>query len=251
MGAILSLPYGLAVYVFFLATFLYAIGFVGNVFVPTSIDKGIQAPLLEAILVDLALLGLFAVQHSVMARRSFKRWWTRIVPESVERSTYVLAASAALALLLWQWRPIVEPVVWTVSNPIAAKAIWAVFWLGWGVLLLSTFLINHFELFGLRQVVARVTGAQASSPEFRTPLLYRHVRHPIYLGFVLSFWAAPVMTAGHLLFTIATTGYILIGIWFEERDLIAQFGERYHAYRQQVGMLLPRLRRTRRTVAKS
>ncbi|HEY6134797.1 MAG TPA: isoprenylcysteine carboxylmethyltransferase family protein [Rubrivivax sp.] len=234
--------YGLVVYAFFLATFVYAIGFVGNLpLLPKTIDSGAAAPLAETLMVNVALLGLFAVQHSVMARRGFKRWWKRFVPEPLERSTYVLAATAALALLLWQWRPIAEPVIWSVINPVARGLLHAVFWLGWGMLLVSTFLINHFELFGLRQVWAHLRGQQLPAPQFRTPLFYRHVRHPIYLGFVLAFWATPQMTAGHLLFAAACTGYILIGIWFEERDLVALFGERYRVYRQQVGMLLPRL----------
>ena len=239
MRALLSLFYGLVVYVFFLGTFLYTIGFIGNVFVPKSIDTGAPAPLAEAVIVNLLLLGLFAVQHSAMARRSFKAWWTRIVSPAVERSSFVLATSLVLALLLWQWRPIAEPVIWHVQNALTVKLIWVVFWLGWAVLLISTFLINHFELFGVSQVVANLTGGDLRKPEFKTPFFYRYVRHPIYLGFMLSFWAAPVMTAGHLLFAISCTGYILVGIWFEERDLVAQFGERYLRYRRQVGMLLP------------
>jgi protein-S-isoprenylcysteine O-methyltransferase Ste14 len=231
--------YGLVAYAFCLATLLYAIGFTGNLFVPKSIDTGMPSPLAEALIVDLLLLGVFAVQHSVMARRSFKEWSTSIVPPAVERSTYVLAASLTLALLLWQWRPLPEPVVWSVESAAGTQALWAVFWLGWAVLLVSTFLINHFELFGLRQVFARLAGRELPEPEFRAPLFYRYVRHPIYLGFLLAFWAAPVMTAGHLMFSIATTGYILVGIWFEERDLIAQYGEQYRRYRNQVGMLLP------------
>jgi protein-S-isoprenylcysteine O-methyltransferase Ste14 len=239
MGAFLSLCYGLVAYAFAMLTLLYAIGFVGNVFVPKSIDTGAPAPLAEALIVNLVLLGLFAAQHSVMARRSFKAWWTRIVSPAVERSTFVLATGLVLALLLWQWRPIGEPVIWQVHTAAGVELLEGVFWLGWAVLLISTFLINHFELFGLRQVFARLVGHEVPKPEFRTPFFYRYVRHPIYLGLLLGFWAAPVMTAGHLLFSIGCTGYILVGIWFEERDLIAQFGEQYRRYRNQVGMLLP------------
>jgi protein-S-isoprenylcysteine O-methyltransferase Ste14 len=197
MGAFLSLLYGLAAYAFFLATFLYAIGFAGNLVVPKSIDTGTTAPVAQSLIVNLLLLALFAVQHSVMARQSFKRWWTRIVPPAVERSTYVLAATLALALLLWQWRPIPEPVIWRVDSAIGMQFVWGIFWLGWTVLLASTFLINHFELFGLRQVFARLAGHDLPETEFRTPLVYRYVRHPFYLGFLLGFWASPVMTAGH------------------------------------------------------
>ena len=239
MGAFSSLVYGLVAYAAFLATFLYAIAFTGNLFVPKSIDTGAPVPLAEALIVNLLLLGLFAVQHSVMARRSFKRWSARIVSPAVERSTFVLATSLVLALLLWQWRPISEPVIWSVQSAIGTDLVWAVFWFGWAVMLSSSFLINHFELFGLRQVFARLAGRELPEPEFRTPFFYRYVRHPLYLGLLLGFWAAPVMTAGHLLFSIGCTGYILVGIWFEERDLIAQFGDRYRRYRNQVGMLLP------------
>ena len=235
----LSLLYGLAAYGAFVATFAYVILFSANLVVPKTIDGGAAGPLGEAVVVNLVLLGLFAVQHSVMARRGFKRWWTRVVPEAVERSTYVLAASLALALVAWQWRPIPQPVVWSVDNGPAATAMWIVFWLGWGLVLLSSFLINHFELFGLRQAASPLLGKPVPEAEFRTPFLYRYVRHPLYFGLVLAFWSVPTMSAGHLLFSAGATGYILVGIWFEERDLIHQFGDTYRRYRNEVGMLLP------------
>jgi protein-S-isoprenylcysteine O-methyltransferase Ste14 len=240
MSAFVSAAYGLTAYFLFVATFGYAIAFAGNFAVPKTIDSGPAGPVGEAVAIDLLLLGVFAIQHSVMARQGFKRWWTRIVPPALERSTYVLFATAALALILWQWQPIPQPVMWAIEDARGVRAMEILFWLGWAVLLLATFLLNHFELFGLSQVFARVSGAaQAPAPEFRTPLLYRYVRHPIYFGFLLGFWATPVMTAGHLLFAAGSTGYILVGIWFEERDLIAQFGEEYRRYRRQVSMLIP------------
>jgi protein-S-isoprenylcysteine O-methyltransferase Ste14 len=239
--AILSVIYGALVYLFFLAVFLYAIAFVGDFAPFNTLDSGPKAAPAEAVIVDAVLLTLFALQHSVMARPVFKRWWTRYVPTSIERSTYVLAASLVLALLCWQWRPIPQP-IWTVTGWIAT-VLWVLFWLGWGILLLSTFLINHFELFGLSQVFARFRGRELPAAEFRTPFLYRLVRHPIYLGFLLAFWCTPRMTVGHLLFAVATTGYILVGIYFEERDLIALFGEQYRTYRRRVSMLLPLPRR--------
>jgi len=238
MGGIVAASYGAVVYLIFLATFLYAIAFVGDLPVPKTVDSGAPGNLWTALVIDTLLLGLFAVQHSVMARPAFKRWWTRFVPQSVERTTYVLLASLALLLLYWQWRPIPD-VVWSVSHPAAVGILQAVFWIGWALVLISTFLISHFELFGVRQVWARLRGHKLPKPVFKAPALYKRVRHPIYLGFLLAFWAAPTMTVGHLLFAVATTGYILIGIFLEERDLIALFGDQYRRYRQEVPMLIP------------
>ena len=238
MAGLFAVLYGAAAYGAFFFTILYAIGFVGNLVVPKSIDVGGSGPLVESLAIDAALLGLFAVQHSVMAREGFKRTWTKLVPKPVERSTYVLFASLVLLLLFWQWRPIAQP-VWTVSGPAGVAILHVVFWFGWVLLFASTFMISHFELFGLTQVFARLRGKQLPAPRFHTPMLYRHVRHPLYLGFLLAFWATPSMTVGHLVFAVACTGYILIAIQFEERDLIRLFGDEYRRYRAEVGMLLP------------
>ena len=248
MAPLLSLAYGGVAYGVFLLTFLYAIGFTGSVVVPKAMNSGAVVPLSEALLVDVLLLAVFAVQHSLMARPAFKRLWTKVVPRPVERSTYVLFASLSLVLLFWQWRPI-PVVVWRVEAWVAASAIQAMFWAGWGLVLVSTFLISHFELFGVRQVFWHWLGRAMPQSEFRTPLLYKHVRHPIYLGFILAFWATPAMTAGHLLFALATTAYILIGIQLEERDLIRFFGEPYRRYRDGVAMLIPGLKRKSAPVA--
>jgi methanethiol S-methyltransferase len=238
MKGLVTLIYGIVAYVVFLGSFLYAIGFVGNLIVPKSIDSGAVGDPVEAVIVNLLLLGLFAAQHSVMARPAFKRWWTRFVPHSVERSTYVLLASLVLLLLYWQWRPI-PGLVWTVEDTFWIAVLNGVFWLGWAILLISTLLINHFELFGLAQVYAAARKRELPPPVFRTPLFYKWVRHPLYLGFLLAFWATPSMTWGHLLFAAGGTGYILLGIFLEERDLVALFGDQYRRYRGQVGMLLP------------
>ena len=238
MGRFIALLYGLAAYLVFFFAFLYAIGFVEGLWVPKTIDTGTVVPMTEALIVNLLLMSLFAVQHSVMARRQFKEWWTQYVPKSVERSTYVLFASLALVLLFWQWRPMPD-VIWQVANPLAAMAITGLSFVGWLLVLTSTFLINHFELFGVHQVVNNLAGRTMSEPRFKTPVLYKVVRHPIYLGFIIAFWAAPVMTVGHALFAAVTTAYIFVGIWLEERDLTELFGDEYRRYKERVSMLVP------------
>lgn len=234
------LAYGVVVYVLFLATFVYMIAFVGGWLVPTRLDGPPAGALAGSIAIDAALLLLFAVQHSVMARRGFKERWTRIVPVPLERSTYVLFSSAALALLAWQWRPLGGS-VWSVGQPAARVALWLLLAFGWLLVLATTFLINHFDLFGLRQVWLHFRGRPYSRVKFATPAPYRMVRHPLYLGFLIAFWATPTMTAAHLLFAVATTAYIVIAIGFEERDLLREHGGEYEAYRRRVPMLLPRV----------
>lgn len=238
MNRILAVTYGVLSYLVFLAAFLYSVGFVGNFIVPKAIDSGQEGSIAAAVLVDTLLLLIFAVPHSVMARPAFKRWWTRSVPTPVERSTYVLVSSLALGLLCWQWRP-VPAVVWQVTNPTGRSLVLAVFWVGWLMVLVATFLIDHFDLFGLRQVYLYASGRPYTPVGFKVLGLYRRVRHPIMLGFLLAFWAAPTMTAGHLLFAGATTVYILIALQLEERDLVSFHGELYQGYQRRTGMLLP------------
>lgn len=248
MKRILFFLYGVVAYGLFVATLVYAVGFVGNlrvelwdgfVFVPKSMDLGgVASSLPAALAVDALLLGVFALQHSGMARRGFKERWTRIIPKPIERSTYVLAASAALALLFAYWRPI-GTAVWTTQDPTVTTLLMALSLLGWTTVLAATFHLHHFELFGLRQVHAALLGRELPAPTFRTPGLYKLVRHPIYLGFLIAFWATPVMTVGHLVFAVATTGYILVAIQLEERDLVREYGPRYQRYREQVSMLAP------------
>jgi protein-S-isoprenylcysteine O-methyltransferase Ste14 len=239
---IAAFTFGILSYAIFLGSFLYAIGFVGNVLVPKSIDSAPSGAMPEAILVDLVLLGLFAVQHSTMARPWFKERWTRIVPKPVERSTYVLVSSLLLALLFWKWQPVTQT-IWEVGDPVGRGLLHAMFWLGWAIVLSSTFMINHFDLFGLRQVYLRLRSEPYTPLPFVTVALYRFVRHPIMLGFLVAFWSTPVMTLGHLLFAAATTGYIFIGIFLEERDLRRAHGEAWLRYRQEASMILPLPRR--------
>jgi protein-S-isoprenylcysteine O-methyltransferase Ste14 len=238
IGRFTALLYGLVSYLVFFFTFLYAVGFVEGLLVPKTIDSGAAVPMSEALFVNLLLMSLFAVQHSVMARKQFKRWWTQFVPASVERSTYVLSSSLALVLLFWQWRPL-PGAVWEVADPQIAAAITGLSFLGFLLVLTSTFLINHFELFGLHQVVNNLAGRAMPEPRFRTPFLYGFVRHPLYLGFIIAFWATPAMTLGHLLFAATTTAYIFVGIFLEERDLVELFGDEYTRYRKTAAMLIP------------
>lgn len=239
---ILFFGYGTFCYLIFLATFLYAIGFIGNFGVPTTLDGAATKPLAIGIAIDAGLLMLFAVQHSVMARKWFKEWWTRIVPKPIERSTYVLFSSVALILMFTFWQPL-GGTVWSVEDSAGRLVLRGLFAVGWGLILYSTFLINHFDLFGLRQVWRYLRGQSNTAMRFVTPGPYRLVRHPLYVGWLLAFWMTPAMTFAHLLFSIATTAYILLAIQFEERDLVREYGDAYEEYRQAVPMLVPSLRK--------
>ncbi len=238
MARIIAFLYGLIAYAIFFVTFLYAAGFVGNIIVPKSIDSGVEGAFGQSLIINIILLGLFAVQHSVMARPGFKKWWTKLVPTPVERSTYVMFTNVVLILLFWQWRPMTG-IIWDVENTYGAAILCGLFWLGWLTVLSSTFMINHFELFGLRQVYLYFQKKEYTDLEFRTTALYNYCRHPIMLGFIIAFWATPQMTTGHLLFAAVTTIYILLAIQLEERDLVNSLGDTYTNYRRQVSMLLP------------
>ena len=243
MSRAAALLFAILAYAIFFATFLYLICFVGDLaFAPITVDVGPQAPVPVAVAIDIALIALFGLQHSVMARPGFKRWWWRFVPPPVERSVYVLCASAALIILFLGWHPI-DTVVWRVSSPLLTDIIWIAFYVGWLTVLVSTFLINDFELFGLQQAWFYCRGREASAPQLRQPLFYKWVAHPLYSGFFLAFWAAPEMTAGHLLLAAGVSVYMLIAIRYEERDLTDLFGEDYRRYRSGVGMLTPRFGR--------
>ena len=238
MKRYLIVGYGVAAYLLFLGAFLYLVGFVGDFAVPRSVSRGLPGPVAQAVLINVLLVGAFGIQHSVMARPAFKTWWTRIVPSSIERSTYVVLSSAVLVLLYWQWRSM-PAVIWDARQPAGRMAVWALFWLGWAIALASTFMVSHFDLFGLRQVYLAWRGKPYTHIGFHARLLYRLVRHPLMLGFLIAFWATPTMTAGHLLFSIAMTGYILVAIQLEERDLVAALGDQYRDYRRDVPGLLP------------
>jgi len=235
---ITTLIYGTVCYVIFLGTFLYSIGFVGNLVVPKSVDSGTAGPLGVALAVNLALLSVFGLQHSIMARPAFKAWWTKFVPVQSERSTYVLFSSLALLLLYWQWRPMTN-IIWNVENPVGHAVAQGAFFAGWGLVLYATMLIDHFDLFGMRQVVLHFREMKYSHRPFKTPSLYQHMRHPLYLGWFMVFWCTPTMTGGHLLLAGVTTAYILVAVVLEERDLVSHFGDAYRRYQETTPKFFP------------
>lgn len=242
MARLIFLLYGIIAYLLFLASFGYAIGFVSNLVVPKTLDGEATVSLTEALLIDMTVLAIFALQHSIMARRSFKTWWTKIIPEPIERSTYTLLSSICLIAIIYFWQPI-GIVIWNVETETAGKILTWAGLAGWALVVISTFAINHFDLFGLRQVWLYCKKKPYTALRFNTPNLYQHVRHPLYLGFILAFWLTPVMTVAHLVFAILCTGYILVGIFLEEKDLVSDFGEQYKAYRKKVPMLIPFLKK--------
>jgi methanethiol S-methyltransferase len=250
MKRLIFFLYGVICYLIFFGTFSYAVGFVSTLLVPKHIDSIPQSPLANALLINAGLLSLFALQHSVMARPAFKRWWTKIVPEPIERSTYVLLSSVCLLLLFWYWQPL-GGVIWNVESETLQIVLQSLCLVGFGIVLITTFMINHFDLFGLRQVWLYLNGKKYESLPFRTPLFYKYVRHPLYLGFLIAFWSTPTMTAAHLFFAVMTTGYILTAIQFEENDLVKHFGSRYQDYKRSAPMIIPFLKSRKDKTAKS
>ncbi len=238
MGRIISFLYGVLAHLGFLVAFMYLIGFLGNFVVPKSIDSGQAGPVGQALLINVILIAIFGIPHSVMARPGFKQWWTKVVPQHIERSTYVMISNLLVALLMWQWQPMVG-VIWNVEHPVGASVLWGLFGIGWVMIVLTSFVINHFDLFGLRQVYLHLRGMEYTPLEFKAKWIYQYIRHPLMLGWIIAFWSTPQMSAGHLVFAVGTTVYILIAIQFEERDLVKYHGEDYENYRRKVSMLIP------------
>jgi len=238
MGRIISFLYGVLAHLGFLVAFMYLIGFLGNFVVPKSIDSGQAGPVGQALLINVILIAIFGIPHSVMARSGFKQWWTKVVPQHIERSTYVMISNLLVALLMWQWQPMVG-VIWNVEHPVGASVLWGLFGIGWVMIVLTSFVINHFDLFGLRQVYLHLRGMEYTPLEFKAKWIYQYIRHPLMLGWIIAFWSTPQMSAGHLVFAVGTTVYILIAIQFEERDLVKYHGEDYENYRRKVSMLIP------------
>lgn len=241
-GRIIFFIYGVIAYMIFMGVNIYGIGFVGDIVVLKSIDSGMEESLIKALIINTLLISLFAIQHSVMARNDFKKWWTKFIPQSIERSTYVIISAFLLMMAMWHWKPIFI-IVWDVGNPFGYFFLESLFWIGWVIVILSTFMIDHFDFFGLRQVYLNLRNVEYEPLEFRIVALYKYVRHPMMFGLILAFWSTPRMTVGHITFSITMTAYILIGVTLEERDLVRSFGERYKEYQRKVPMLVPFLKR--------